>query len=73
MLRWKHISNNQILQTTNLDTNCKRKTNDHTYIPSCVRSSNIDMMSVFRWLCSTVAANLPRFDAADLLTIGMSS
>lgn len=42
-------------------------------LPSWVRSSKIDMTSAFKWAYSTVAANFPRFDAADLLTIGISS
>lgn len=31
------------------------------------------MMSDFKWGASTVAANFPKFVAADLLTIGISS
>jgi hypothetical protein len=42
-------------------------------LPSWVRSSKIDRMSAFKCTDSTVAANFPKLEAADLLTMGMSS
>jgi hypothetical protein len=42
-------------------------------LPSVVRSLKKAMMSDVKYDGSTVAANFPRFNAADLRTMGMSS